>query len=425
MLAEPGDVGRVDDLRVLDPPAPIPAIGCAHFLDGGEQGHVGFVANCVGGDLELVERGAAHQVFQLRIAGDAQALGARRIGIGRFQAGPTRTERAVEVKLHPVQAQAVLIKPGRRAGAADQAHGIGPGGIGHDPDAQRAGVSRAAIGLPILYAGAHVGNRSDALGQQQVLCLGQGQVAVLGTGGRDLAVDQLGRRVDQHACGLAAHGQPLDLAACRIARCRGDASGSERLGIGPTRMAIDAGQPDRAVTDNRVQFGSSRKALFRPQFLVPAAPQDPRAVRVSLGIGGNFGQRLGQRAGVGQVQRQRAKAQAHDVAVAVDHAGDQELSLAVQLVGRAFRALVAAVEHLLDPAIVGQDQAGKAINPALRIDGHPVDIVDQRIGQGRGGKRQRAGRAQQQSLHALPLRGRRRTRAEVSCRPPPSACTSA
>ena len=430
MLAEPGNVRRIDHLRMLDPPASVAAIGLAHVLDGGEHGHVCLIANRVDGNLKLVERSAAHQVFQLRIAGNAQALGRRGIGIGRLQAGPARTQRAIDIKLHPVQAQLVVIKPRRRRRARDQAHGIGPGGIGHDPHAQRAIVARAAIGLPVLDCRAHVGNRGDAFGQEDFLRLEQGQVAVLGARGGDFAVNQFGCRIDQHARRLAAGGQPLDLAARRIAGCGGDPGGGERLAIGPTGMAIDAGQPDRTITHHRVQFSRGRKAFFRPQLLIPAAPQNPRAVRVRLGIGGDLRQGFGEGTGIRQVQRQRAKAQADHMGVAVDHAGDQELALAIQLVAGAFRALVAAVQDLLDPAIVAHDQPGEAVQPALRVHGYAVDIIDQRVGPCGSGKRERADRAQQQSLHALschalPLRGRRRTRAEVSCRPPPMACTSA
>src|SRR3546814_1987081 len=63
-LAEAREIGGVDDLRVLDPPAAIALVGVRHRLDRIERLGVGLVADRVDRDLEAVHRRAAHQVLE-------------------------------------------------------------------------------------------------------------------------------------------------------------------------------------------------------------------------------------------------------------------------------------------------------------------------------------------------------------------------
>lgn len=67
----------------------------------------------------------------------------------------------------------------------------------------------------------------------------------------------------------------------------------------------------------------------------------------------------------------------------VDHARDHYLPLAVEPVID-LRTRLAAREHGGDLAVLVEHQPGEAFDLAVRVDGHAVDIVDQRIGQHRG-----------------------------------------
>ena len=113
------------------------------------------------------------------------------------------------------------------------------------------------------------------------------------------------------------------------------------------------------------------------------------------------------------------------MAVAVYHAGDHHLAFAVDKIVGLARTLFAAMQNLNDPAVVADQQAGKAFDTAGRIDGQAINVIYQRIGKRRRSQRQRRSGAQPGPDHALPRLGRRRISDEVSCRPPPRACTSA
>ncbi len=60
-----GDVGGIDDLRMLDAPAAVAGIGAGQLLDRAEHLGVGGVADRVDRDLEAVQRRAAHEVAEL------------------------------------------------------------------------------------------------------------------------------------------------------------------------------------------------------------------------------------------------------------------------------------------------------------------------------------------------------------------------
>ena len=110
--------------------------------------------------------------------------------------------------------------------------------------------------------------------------------------------------------------------------------------------------------------------------------------------------------------------------MAVDQPRHQYAALAIEAVIGAGRALVAALENLLDAAIVADQQAGKALDRAIGGKRQTIDIVDQHIGAG-GGSAMRRAISRKRQPHLLPRLGKRRISALVSCRPPPSAWTSA
>ena len=90
------------------------------------------------GDLEIVHRGAAHHVEQLGIVDERESALAGHVGIFGLEQRPARTERAVEIELHTVEPQPVIVQPWGGARTADGDHRIDPGGIGHDAHAQPA-----------------------------------------------------------------------------------------------------------------------------------------------------------------------------------------------------------------------------------------------------------------------------------------------
>ncbi len=88
MLAEQRDIGGIDHLRVFDPPAPISGIVGGHFVDRIEDFGIGRVTDGVDRDLEIVERGAAHQVAQLRAVEQRQPAITGIVGVILFQQRP-------------------------------------------------------------------------------------------------------------------------------------------------------------------------------------------------------------------------------------------------------------------------------------------------------------------------------------------------
>ena len=124
-MTEARNVRRIDDLGVFDPPAPVTAVSRCELLDRAQHCGIGFIADRMHRDLEVIERGAAHHVFKRGIAGDAQALGGG-IAVRQLEAGPARAERAIGIQLDPVQPQPIIIQPRARSSAADQHHIVDP-----------------------------------------------------------------------------------------------------------------------------------------------------------------------------------------------------------------------------------------------------------------------------------------------------------
>ena len=188
-------------------------------------------------------------------------------------------------------------------------------------------------------------------------------------------------------------------------------------------MAIGAFEPDRAITDHRIEFGGGGKPAQLPRLLIPPAAQDPRPVGMRCSVSSDLGQRLGQGARVRQVERERGKAQLHDMEMRIDHPRHHDVALAIDLIIGARRALVAAMEDLDNASVAADDHPGKVIDLSSRIQRQPVDVIDQRVG-GRGGGNDTRGRCGEEvapRAHLACLCGRRRISALVSCRPAPIA----
>ncbi len=123
-------------------------------------------------------------------------------------------------------------------------------------------------------------------------------------------------------------------------------------------MAVDPLEPDRPVADDGVEIGGGREAAEAPALLVPAAADDPARGRIGGGISGDplpappASELVSLRS-----SEQRAHAEAHDMAVGVDQAGDQGPAAAVEQVARPLRPAVAALEQLLHPAVVADPHA--------------------------------------------------------------------
>ncbi len=69
----------------------------------------------------------------------------------------------------------------------------------------------------------------------------------------------------------------------------------------------------------------------------------------------------------------------------VDQPRHQHPALAVEPVVRPSRALVATLEQLFDAAVVVDQQGGEALDPALRVKGNALDILDKGVGPSRLG----------------------------------------
>src|SRR5690606_10830338 len=111
----------------------------------------------------------------------------------------------------------------------------------------------------------------------------------------------------------------------------------------------------------------------------------------------------------------------YDMAVRVDQAGKQRAPASVEQVARPLRPPVAALEELLHPAFVVDDDAVEAEQAPVLAHRVAVDVVDERIRQRGNGREQSCDDEEQQTLHGSSLR----TSEDVSCRAPPIACTSA
>ena len=80
-------------------------------------------------------------------------------------------------------------------------------------------------------------------------------------------VDQVLGIVDEHAI--------VDFASGRRGGRTRHTGAPHRRAVGDNRMAIDALEDNRPIGNDGVEVGSGREFLDRPQFLIPAAAEDP------------------------------------------------------------------------------------------------------------------------------------------------------
>ncbi len=396
---EARQVRRVDDLGMLDPPAPVAFVGVRQFLDRGQQFGIGGVADRVDGDLEIVHRRPAHLVLELGVAEQGQAALPRRVAVIGLEPGAARPERAVQVELHPAHAQMPVIEPGCRPRSRDRQQIVDARRIGEDADAELAEIAGPAHHRPVRGRGAHVGGAGDAVGEQYLLRPRQRPVALQRQWRRHRPVHQVHRIVDEDAAGRAA--DPLDPAALRRLRRRGDVRLAHRQAVRPAGMAVHPLQPDRPIGDRGVEIGGGREAAQMPALLVPASPDDPAWRRIGRGIGANPRLRLLQAVRVAEVNEQGAHAKAHHMAVRVDQAGDQGPPAPVEPEAGPRRPPVAGFEQLPDPPVIADPHRLEAEQPPVLPQGVAVDIVHQDIGGGGGrGAQEQGGEEEKEALHA-------------------------
>ena len=89
--------------------------------------------------------------------------------------------------------------------------------------------------------------------------------------------------IDQDSAGRTIS-TPLDAATLRVGGVAGDSGQRQRAAIGPTSMAIDPYQPDRAQRLCTIEFHGSRKAAELPVGLVPTPAPNPAGCGPRLGI---------------------------------------------------------------------------------------------------------------------------------------------
>ena len=163
------------------------------------------------------------------------------------------------------------------------------------PEAQ---IARAAEGVPIVHAGAHVGGGGNPHRMQQFLRAQESHIALGGARGGDHALDQRFGGIDEHAGRLARTGQALDPATFRIGGGRAYACRFERQRIAPGGMAVHPAQPDGPIGHRTVEFRSGREATEAPFLLIPAAAQNPRAGGIFGSESANLIERFFQRIGI-------------------------------------------------------------------------------------------------------------------------------
>ena len=202
VLTELGQVDRIDDLRMLDAPAPITREAFGNLYDRVQCILIRRGPDGVDRGLEIPLGGAHQYVAQFGGASERKSGIARIVGIGLLQPCAPAAECAVEIDLDPVHAQLVVIKPWRRPGAGNKFHLLGTGGIGHDPHRKGAFVSCPAIRLPVLYGRSHVRDCSDPVTVQDLLCFCKGKVALVRARRRNGARHQFFCGIDEHARGL-------------------------------------------------------------------------------------------------------------------------------------------------------------------------------------------------------------------------------
>ena len=186
----------------------------------------------------------------------------------------------------------------------------------------------------------------------------------------------------------------------------------------------------------RVEIGCSREAAEPPFLLIPAAATDPGGRLMRGDIAFELLLRFGQAVGVGEIEAQGLEAQARNVTVRVDQAGQQGAVLPVEAEFGPRRPRVAVMEQPGDAAVAPDQQPAEMFQIAIVADRVAIDVVDQSLRCDRdfgGWRRLLAGQCRRgedsdgaERNHArLAHRPSLRTIELVSCLPPPITCTSA
>ena len=162
---------------------------------------------------------------------------------------------------------------------------------------------------------------------------------------------------------------------------RGGDSGRLQCGALPTAAwPSTRSSHDRPVGDDRVEIGGGRQAS-RPQFLVPASPDDPARLWIGRRISAQPLLQFGDRVVSDEVQLERAEAQPHDMAVAVDQPGSRVRPPpsmgAPYCASRGSRV----AEHLHDACRRRRSTSpSKCCSCPLAPTWMPLTLVDQRVG---------------------------------------------
>ena len=157
MLAKPCQIGRIDDLGVLNAPPHVAFVRFRQFLDCANDFCVGGVPNRVHGRLEAVHRCPHHEVADFGAGEKLEPGLTRRIGIGFFQPSAAAAQSAIEIQLYAAQPKFVVIQPWAWMRPGDRDHVVDAGCISENPHRKPASVARTAVALPIVHSCAHVG----------------------------------------------------------------------------------------------------------------------------------------------------------------------------------------------------------------------------------------------------------------------------
>ena len=290
------------------------------------------VADGMSGDLEAVLARLRIALVQGVVGHPLHALLAGLVAVGLEQQGAAGAQGAVGVELDAAHGQAVAVQ-------AD----LGPflvvdfrvfPFIDHvvDPDLELALLVEFLheVGFEDAReraggAGGH--DRGDPEGEHLVLGLQHGFLQPVIGHGRDLAADEIPRRLVEDSRGVAV-GVLVDGAAGGVRGVLVDSRHGERLRVDPDGMAAGAGQHDGMIRRYRVQLFLRGELLVGPHFLVPAAADDPGPCGQFLGLGLHLGQdfRLGRPE---NVYLEHLLALSRVVHVPFDQTGQDRLSLEI------------------------------------------------------------------------------------------------
>ena len=106
---EARNVGRIGDLEMLDPPAPVAAVFFRQLLINRNDLRVRGIADGMGRDLETVRCCGVRQRQNLRVRMKLQSARVRLVGIGLLEPRPARTERAIGKQFDPNRPETIAV----------------------------------------------------------------------------------------------------------------------------------------------------------------------------------------------------------------------------------------------------------------------------------------------------------------------------